>query len=87
LAGAELLGPEAMAGAEFITRLRVAVTAFVAEAAVGIFVAELATASWIVSIGVLTAFSIEALVSDPPIMNIIAEMIKTKDTPKTTQGV
>jgi hypothetical protein len=76
-----------MPGTEFIARLRVAVTAFVAEAAVGIFVAEVATASWIVSIGVLTAFNIAAFVSDPPIMNIIAEMIKTKDTPKTTHGV
>jgi hypothetical protein len=67
--------------------LRPAVTAFVAEAAVGILVLEVTTASWIVSIGVLTALSIEALVSDPPIMNMIAEMIKTNDTPKTIQGV
>jgi hypothetical protein len=59
----------------------------VAEAAVGMVAADAATASWIDSMGVLTVFSIDALVSGPPIMNIMAEMIKTKDNAKTTQGV
>jgi len=77
----------ARAGTEFITRLRPAVTTFVAEAAVGIFATEFVTASWIDSIGVLTVLSIEALVSGPPIMNMTDEMIKTKDKAKTTQGV
>ena len=74
-------------GTEFIARLRVAVTEFVAEAADGMVAAEVATASWIDSIGVLTVLIMDALVSGPPIINMIAEMIKTKDNPNTTQGV
>jgi hypothetical protein len=77
----------ARAGTEFIARLRPAVTTFVAEAALGMFVTEFETASWIDSMGVLTVLSIDAFVSGPPIINMTDEMIKTKDKANTTQGV
>jgi len=83
-AGAEA---EALPGTEFIARFILAVTTFVAEFADGILAVEFAIDSWIVSIGVLTVFSIAAFASGPPIMNMTDEMIKIKAKPKTTQGV
>ena len=84
--GAAFAGAE-LPGTEFIARFIPAVTTFVAEAADGIFAVEFAIDSWIVSIGVLTLLSIAAFASGPPIMNMTAEMIKTKAKPNTIQGV
>jgi general stress protein CsbA len=70
-----------------ITLLIALVTGFVAVLAAGMIAAELATASWIVAIGVATLFSIFAFASGLLKRKNAVDMMKMKANPKTTQGV
>jgi hypothetical protein len=70
-----------------ITLLIALVIEFVAVLAAGIIAAELATASWIVAIGVATLFNIFAFASGLLKRKNAVDRMKMNANPMTTQGV